>query len=230
MIRKTTLLTTAAGALLFAVPALAQDGVVPPAAAPAQGSQLALQPGASVSGPDGVVFGRLDGAGRAADGSVALNVRAEDGTVKAVPAEGVSMNGATIVTTWTKAQFDSAPTDPALNPEASGDELVLTPGTPVVGTQGAALGTLQGAGQAPDGSYNIHVKAADGQVKAVPAAGLTQQGGNIVTAWTQAEFDAAPVDAAATAEATATAPTAPAGEDADADATAEPATDEPTGE
>ena len=205
MIRKTALLTGVAAALAFSAPALAQDAVIPaaPEAAPAQpaeGSQLALQPGAEVAGTDGVVFGRLDGAGQGADGSVALHVRTEDGQVKAVPAAGVSMNGATIVTGWSKAQFDAAPLDPALNPEPQGD-LTLTPGATVVGSGGATLGTLQGASQGADGAYNILVRGADGQVRAVPAEGLTMNGANVVTAWTQAEFDAAQVDAAATAEA-----------------------------
>ncbi|WP_122467045.1 hypothetical protein [Brevundimonas lutea] len=210
MIRKTVLLAGVAGALAFAAPAVAQVAPIPQAApAPAeqtQGAQLALQPGADVAGADGVVYGRLDGAGTAADGSTVLHVRAEDGTVKAVPIEGISMNGATIVTAWAKAQFDAAPTDPALNPPAASGELTLTPGATVVGSGGATLGTLHGAAQGADGSYNILVRAADGQVRPVPAEGLTMNGANIVTAWTQAEFDAAQVDAAATAEASAAAP------------------------
>ncbi len=204
MIRKTALLAGVACALAISTPAFAQDAVIPPAGetpgAQPDGNQLALQPGAEVAGTDGVVLGRLDGAGQAADGSVALHVRAEDGSVKAVPAAGVSMNGATIVTGWSKAQFDAAPLDPALNPEPQGD-LTLTPGATVVGSGGSTLGTLEGAAQGADGGYNILVRGADGQVRAVPAEGLSMDGANVVAGWTEVEFNAAPVDAAATAEA-----------------------------
>ena len=77
----------------------------------------------------------------------------------------------------------------------------MIPATVATTEGGATLGTLQGASQGADGAYNILVRGVDGQVRPVPAEGLTMNGANVVTAWTQAEFDAAQVDAAATAEA-----------------------------
>ena len=110
---KTALLASAA-ALMIAAPALAQEA---PAAAPAQtpapaaaaSSQqsLSLNPGSSVSGPDGEL-GKLEGVQNNAEGKQELTVRGADGQLRAVPLSGIRQEGTGVVVAYTKAEFDAA--------------------------------------------------------------------------------------------------------------------------
>ena len=110
---KTALLASAA-AFMIAAPALAQEA---PAAAPAQtpapaaaaSSQqsLSLNPGSSVSGPDGEL-GKLEGVQNNAEGKQELTVRGADGQLRAVPLSGIRQEGTGVVVAYTKAEFDAA--------------------------------------------------------------------------------------------------------------------------
>lgn len=110
---KTALLASAA-AFMIAAPALAQEA---PAAAPAQtpapaaaaSSQqsLSLNPGSSVSGPDGEL-GKLEGVQNDAEGKQELTVRGADGQLRAVPLSGIRQEGTGVVVAYTKAEFDAA--------------------------------------------------------------------------------------------------------------------------
>src|SRR5690606_36316335 len=113
--RKTVLLTGAAGLLLMTAPAFAQDTApqTPPppteAAPPAQPQSLSLTPGASVKGSDGTELGKLEGARNTPAGQE-LTIRGADGQLRAVPVcGGVSQNGADIVVGWSSAQFQAPP-------------------------------------------------------------------------------------------------------------------------
>ena len=130
MIRKTALLTATA-AVLFAAPALAQDVTQDPAAAatadvaaqaetaPAQ-AEGSVAPGAEVRASDGATsLGILEGATTDASGQQALAVRAEDGSLKTVPMAGASLQEGAVVTAWTEAEFDAAPSVAGATADAS---------------------------------------------------------------------------------------------------------------
>ena len=76
-------------------------------------------------------------------------------------------------------------------PAAAPAQLSLTAGSNVTGSDGVVLGQLQGAQTNAAGEQELTVKGADGQIRAVPLAGLRQEGDGVVVAWSQAEFNAA---------------------------------------
>ena len=150
---KTALLASAA-AFMIAAPALAQEA---PAAAPAQtpapaeaaSSQqsLSLNPGSSVSGPDGEL-GKLEGVQNNAEGKQELTVRGADGQLRAVPLSGIRQENGGVAVAYTKAEFDAAaaipgapaapapaaapaaaPTTPAADPAAQPTDPSATPPT-----------------------------------------------------------------------------------------------------
>ncbi|KAK0332262.1 hypothetical protein LTR94_025597 [Friedmanniomyces endolithicus] len=119
---KTAFLTSAAAAVLFATPTLAQEAAAPaaqdPAAAasapaPAQQS-LSLTPGTPVHGPDGEL-GKLEGVQNGASGQE-LTVRDASGALKAVPLSGIRQEGSNVVVAYTKAEFDAASAIPGAAP------------------------------------------------------------------------------------------------------------------
>lgn len=143
--RKTALLSGVAGLLLVTAPAFAQDGTAPqtppsatppaatppaetPQAQPAPAPTLSLTPGAAVRGPDGQL-GVLVGA-RTHEGRQQLTVRGEDGTVRAVPIDGIRQDGQDVVVDFTLEQFGSAEAvaQPAMPAEPA--EPGVTPATP----------------------------------------------------------------------------------------------------
>ena len=130
---KTVLLAGAAAAFMTAAPALAQETTPAPAAAPAAAASsqqsLSLNPGSSVSGPDGEL-GKLEGVQTNAEGKQELTVRGADGQLRAVPLSGIRQEGSGVVVAYTKVEFDAAspiagaaPADPAAA-QAFFDELV----------------------------------------------------------------------------------------------------------
>ena len=138
--RKTALLTGAAGLFLMTAPAIAQDSTAPqtpPATttteAPAQAPALTLQPGSTVRGGDGDL-GTLVGA-RLNGGRQQLTVQGADGTVRAVPIDGIRQEGDVVVVDFTVAQFGTAetvtqPATPATPAEPGVSS--ATPATPAV--------------------------------------------------------------------------------------------------
>lgn len=137
--RKTALLSGVAGLLLVSAPAFAQDGTAPqtppatppaeaPQAQPAPAPTLSLTPGATVRGSDGDL-GVLVGA-RMNGGRQQLTVRGEDGTVRAVPIDGIRQEGDVVVVDFTVEQFGTAEAvaQPAMPAEPA--EPGLTPATP----------------------------------------------------------------------------------------------------
>ena len=139
--RKTALLTGAAGLFLMTAPAFAQDSTAPqtpPATtttteAPAQAPALTLQPGATVRGSDGDL-GTLVGA-RLNGGRQQLTVQGADGTVRAVPIDGIRQDGDVVVVDFTVAQFGTADTvTQSATPATPAEPGVssATPATPAV--------------------------------------------------------------------------------------------------
>lgn len=145
--RKTALLTGAAGLFLMTAPAIAQDGTAPqtpPAATPpaqeATAPTLTLQPGMTVRGGDGDL-GTLVGA-RTADGRQQLVVQGADGQVRAVPIDGIRQDGDVVVVDFTLEQFGTAeavvappapmpaPTEPPVEPVEPVDEAAPPPMEP----------------------------------------------------------------------------------------------------
>ncbi len=127
--RKTALLTGAAGLFLMTAPAFAQDSTAPqtppPTPAPTEAAppateqpqSLTLQPGSDVKGSDGTVLGQLEGA-RNTEAGQELTVRGADGLLRGVPVSGgVRQDGTGVAVGWTSAQFSAAPaiTDTAAN-------------------------------------------------------------------------------------------------------------------
>jgi hypothetical protein len=122
---KTALLAGAAAAFMTAAPALAQDTTSAPADAPAQApaeasaqQSLSLNPGSSVSGPDGEL-GKLEGVQANAEGRQELTVRGADGQLRAVPLSGIRQEGTGVVVAYTKAEFDAAAAIPGAPPAPS---------------------------------------------------------------------------------------------------------------
>lgn len=112
--RKTALLSGVAGLFLMSAPALAHDGTAPqtpPATPPGQAAQaptLTLQPGMIVRGADGEL-GTLVGA-RTNGNRQQLTVQGADGTVRAVPIDGIRQEGDVVVVDFTLEQFSAADT------------------------------------------------------------------------------------------------------------------------
>lgn len=86
-------------------------------------------------------------------------------------------------------------TDPAQTAPATAAEspaLSLQPGATVKGSDGATLGQLVGVRAGAAGQQELTVRGADGQLRAVPLAGLRQDGGEVIVGWSGSEFQAAP--------------------------------------
>ena len=138
MIRKTALLTSIAGLMLTAAPALAQEAMTPPAPATAQTAPtpapaptaqpatLQLQPGSDVKGADGTVLGKLEGARNNDAGEQELTVRSADGLLKGVPLGGLRQDGTGVVVGWTAAEYTAAP---AIAEDAAPTEATTPPET-----------------------------------------------------------------------------------------------------
>jgi len=103
---------------------------------------------------------------------------------------------------------DPAPQTPPTSPEASASQTVsLQPGAMVKGSDGSTLGTLEGAQNGASGQ-EITVRGSDGKLRGVPVAGLTQNGSDVVVAWSSSQYSAAPeIGGAASAPSTEPAPT-----------------------
>ena len=110
MIRKTALLTGLAGVMFMSAPAMAQDAAAPApqAAAPAQPAALQLTPGSDVTGGDGVVLGKLEGARNVATGQE-LTVRGADGQLRGVPLGGLKQQGAGVEVALTSTDYQALP-------------------------------------------------------------------------------------------------------------------------
>ncbi|QSF54935.1 hypothetical protein [Brevundimonas fontaquae] len=153
---KTALLAGAAAAFMTAAPALAQETTPAPAAAPAAAASsqqsLSLNPGSSVSGPDGEL-GKLEGVQNNAEGKQELTVRGADGQLRAVPLSGIRQEGTGVVVAYTKAEFDAAapiagaPAAPAADPAAAPAPTAEPAAEPTEPTEPA---TTEPAAPAPD--------------------------------------------------------------------------------
>ena len=110
MIRKTALLTGLAGVMFMSAPAMAQDATAPApqAAAPAQPAALQLTPGSDVTGGDGVILGKLEGARSVASGQE-LTVRGADGQLRGVPLGGLKQQGAGVEVALTSTDYQALP-------------------------------------------------------------------------------------------------------------------------
>lgn len=124
MIRKTALLAGVAGAMLFAVPAMAQD------TPPQSPSSITVQPGAVVTGAGGVELGRLEGVQTNASGQQELQVRGADGQIRAVPLEGLQQSGEGLSVSSTQAEFQAAPTVEADDADETPTAPATTEATP----------------------------------------------------------------------------------------------------
>lgn len=125
---------------------------------------------------------------------------------------------------------------PAEAAAAQPQSLTLTPGSTVKSADGSELGKLVGAQNGASGQ-ELTVRGADGSVRAVPVAGIRQDGADIVVNATLSDFQsAAPIGGEPSAPPAPDAATPPAplpdADDADADAAqpdpASPPVDEPT--
>lgn len=103
--------------------------------------------------------------------------------------------GALLMTAPALAQDATAPQTPTAPAEqaapAAPQSLTLQPGATVRGSDGAELGKLEGARRNAAGQQELTVRGTDGQLRAVPLNGLTQQGSDVVVGWTAAEYQAA---------------------------------------
>lgn len=110
------------------------------------------------------------------------------------------------------AQDSPAPaqTDPAAQAQSQGS-IQLQPGSSVKGSDGAVLGVLEGVQSNAAGEQELTVRGADGNLRGVGLAGLTQQGADVVVGVSAAEFSASPVveDAAPAADEAAPTPADP---------------------
>ena len=159
---KTALLAGAAAAFMTVAPALAQETTPAPAAAPAAAASsqqsLSLNPGSSVSGPDGEL-GKLEGVQNNAEGKQELTVRGADGQLRAVPLSGIRQEGTGVVVAYTKAEFDAAapiagsPAAPAATPAPASDpmaEPTAEPAAEPTDPTTAEPATTEPAAPAPD--------------------------------------------------------------------------------
>jgi len=93
------------------------------------------------------------------------------------------------------AQDSTAPQTPPAPAEAAPAQpqtLSLNPGATVKGTDGAELGTLEGARSTPAGQ-ELTVRGADGQLRGVAVArGVEQDGAGVIVGLTASDFAAAP--------------------------------------
>ncbi|MBU1385751.1 MAG: hypothetical protein KKG14_02195 [Alphaproteobacteria bacterium] len=158
--RKTALLTGVAGLFLLSAPAMAQDGTspqTPPATPPAATTEapapeaptLSLQPGMTVRGADGEL-GVLVGA-RTHAGAQQLTVQGADGSVRAVPIDGIRQDGEDVVVDFTVEQYAAAETV-----------------TPVAATADPAADTMAQPEPAPDAVAPPAAPAQPGMTPAVP--------------------------------------------------------------
>jgi len=90
------------------------------------------------------------------------------------------------------AQDTPQDTPPTTETPAAPQRLELQPGATVRGVDGE-LGKLEGARRNDAGQQELTVRGPDGQLRAVPLAGLKQEGADVVVGWTTAEYQAAPV-------------------------------------
>lgn len=97
--------------------------------------------------------------------------------------------------TATPQTQEPAPAAAAEQPAEQPQSLTLNPGQTVRGSDGAELGRLVGARATATGQ-ELTVRGADGQIRGVPTAGITQDGADVKVGWTSAEFQAAPAIAA----------------------------------
>lgn len=119
----------------------------------------------------------------------------------------------------------STPPAPAAQAQPQGS-IQLQPGASVKGSDGTVLGALEGVQTNAAGEQELTVRGADGNLRAVGLAGLTQQGADVLVGASAAEFNASPVvegSAPATTEGAAPTPDA-----ATTPAPTEPTTDEPS--
>lgn len=93
--------------------------------------------------------------------------------------------------------------------------LTLNPGSNVLGSDGATLGTLEGVRTNAEGQQELTVRGADGQIRGVPVNGIAQQGADVTVGWSADEFGAAEVIAEGDASVAATPPAAEAPMSAD---------------
>jgi len=133
--------------------------------------------------------------------------------------------GLLLMTAPAFAQDSTAPQTPppAEAPAEQPQNLTLTPGAEVKGSDGAVLGNLEGARNTPAGQELV-VRGADGQLRGVAVAGgVRQEGAGVAVGVTSAQFSSAPPIADEAA--------APAAEPAAPPPAAEPQpTDEPSAE
>lgn len=164
--RKTALLSGVAGLFLMTAPAFAQDGTAPqtpPATPPGQATQaptLTLQPGMTVRGPDGDL-GTLVGA-RTNGGNQQLTVQGADGTVRAVPIDGIRQEGDVVTVDFTLEQFNAAETVTQPATPATPAEPGVTPATP-------ATPAVPGQPTTPDPDEDPGEEPADPAEGATPA-------------------------------------------------------------
>ncbi|MFN3537312.1 MAG: hypothetical protein ACK4Y4_07710 [Brevundimonas sp.] len=133
MIRKTALLTSVAGALMFAAPALAQDFPTedPMAQAPIEQPAVeaeasgTVEPGAEVRAADGASLGILEGAGVDASGQQTLQIRTADGQLREAPIDGAGLDNGAVVLAWTEAEFEAAPAVTDATSNVAGSEAAL---------------------------------------------------------------------------------------------------------
>lgn len=153
MIRKTTLLAGVAGAVLFAAPALAQDAAptqdTPPASPqPAAQGTLTIQPGSDVKSESGARLGALEGVRTNDAGQQELEVRGDDGQLRAVPLGGLRQDGDALVVALTPEQYQAAPVvqsegddDASQTPDAMTPSVPADPSIPAMPTTPPTLPT-----------------------------------------------------------------------------------------
>lgn len=126
------------------------------------------------------------------------------------------------------AQDSTAPQTaaPASPPAAEQSRtLQLQPGSPVTGSDGATLGTLEGVRSGPSGQ-ELTVRGPDGVLRGVPTSGgVEQEGTGVKVGWTAGQFSSAPAIGAPAEPATPAQPAEPAapGEPGEPATPAEPA-------
>ncbi|GAA0646679.1 superoxide dismutase [Brevundimonas lenta] len=92
------------------------------------------------------------------------------------------------------AQDSTAPQTPAPAAAPAAEQpqsLTLQPGATVRGADGSELGKLEGVRQTEAGQ-ELTVRGADGALRGVPVAGISQQGADVAVAWNNSQYLAAP--------------------------------------